>query len=104
MTIAIATAGDAVTMAMGGSSAIALPGVLFDDNSGGDVALDETALASGGLAQRHRGQAVESVIDTPPFLAPHHTISTAALIGGGSSPRPGEISLATTACIALSGS
>ena len=30
----------------------------------------------------------------PPFRAPHHTASAVALVGGGSRPRPGEISMA----------
>jgi magnesium chelatase family protein len=34
------------------------------------------------------------LIQARPFRAPHHTISTVALVGGGSQPRPGEVSLA----------
>lgn len=36
----------------------------------------------------------EGFIATRPFRAPHHALSVPALIGGGSHPRPGEISLA----------
>lgn len=35
-----------------------------------------------------------SIITHPPFRSPHHTSSYVSLVGGGTSPRPGEVTLA----------
>ena len=40
------------------------------------------------------GARLEDVLTARPFRSPHHTASDAALVGGGSIPRPGEVSLA----------
>jgi magnesium chelatase family protein len=40
------------------------------------------------------GLQADGLITARPFRAPHHTISAAGLVGGGSPPRPGEATLA----------
>jgi magnesium chelatase family protein len=61
-----------------------LPALSFDES------LEVSAVHSvAGLLQAGAG-----LLREPPFRAPHHTVSDVALVGGGSLPRPGEISLA----------
>ena len=64
-----------------------LPTILPDLNE--EQALEVTKIYS--IAGKLEGR---PVIKSPPFRAPHHTISAASLVGGGSIPKPGEISLA----------
>ena len=55
-----------------------------------DEALETTKIHSvAGKLGRHKG-----LIRQRPFRAPHHLASPVALIGGGQSPQPGEVSLA----------
>lgn len=59
-----------------------LPGLSFEE------ALEVTSIHSAAGALRG------ALIERPPFRAPHHTSSHVAIIGGGTLPRPGEITLA----------
>ena len=65
-----------------------LPGIL--PRLPPDEALEVTRIHSvAGLLPPGR-----PLVRTPPFRAPHHTASVAAVVGGGPGPRPGEASLA----------
>ena len=64
-----------------------LPGIL--------PPLDEAQALESAAVRSVAGQAIDfHQWKLRPFRAPHHTASAAALVGGGSQPRPGEISLA----------
>lgn len=65
-----------------------LPGILPDMSW--DEVIEATEIHSvAGLTS-----ASNPIVATRPFRAPHHTVSSRAMSGGGTSPRPGEISLA----------
>ncbi len=55
---------------------------------------DEDALAATIVASVSGEGPLHALVRTPPFRAPHHTSSYAAIVGGGQGPRPGEITRA----------
>jgi len=64
-----------------------LPGIL-------PALTEQEALESAAIHSISHHKIDQSTWVTRPFRAPHHTASSAALVGGGSQPKPGEISLA----------
>uniref|UniRef100_UPI0025C11111 YifB family Mg chelatase-like AAA ATPase n=2 Tax=Ignavibacterium TaxID=795750 RepID=UPI0025C11111 len=61
-----------------------LPPMTFDE------ALETTKIHSiAGILPKEK-----AIITERPFRSPHHTVSDAALVGGGSFPKPGEVSFA----------
>jgi magnesium chelatase family protein len=64
-----------------------LRGLLPSLDQGSALCVASIASVAGERASLDLGTA-------PPFRAPHHTTSAQALVGGGSRPRPGEVSLA----------
>lgn len=65
-----------------------LPGILPPLSLAESLETTQIHSIAGKLSQN------ATLISQRPFRAPHHTISEVALVGGGSSPQPGEISLA----------
>lgn len=59
-----------------------------------DMTYDEVIETTKIYSISSAGQAGPGIQLQRPFRAPHHTISDAGLIGGGTMPRPGEVSLA----------
>lgn len=79
-----------------------LPGIL--PSLSWDEILEVTQIYSVSGLLRHRGESSAGslpLVRDRPFRAPHHSASGAALVGGGSYPKPGEISLAHRGIIFL---
>ena len=65
-----------------------LPGILPDMSR--EEMLESTEIHSVAGLTSH----AQPIVALRPFRSPHHTVSAAGLAGGGSTPKPGEISLA----------
>ena len=65
-----------------------LPGILPPLSLGESLETTKIHSVAGKLTKG------SSLIATRPFRSPHHTISQVAMVGGGATPQPGEISLA----------
>jgi magnesium chelatase family protein len=65
-----------------------LPGLLPALQNGAALEVTRIHSVAGILRPEH------PLVTTPPFRAPHHSASAAAIVGGGRGPRPGEASLA----------
>lgn len=97
----IAAAGNHNIMLVGppgsGKSMLAsrLPGIMPP------MTLDESLESSKIFSIAGLTEELTPLLTSRPFRAPHHTLSTAALTGGGTYPKPGEISLANNGVLFL---
>ena len=72
-----------------------LPGILPDMTKEEMLECTEIYSVAGLTGKRN------PIISTRQFRSPHHTVSAAAMAGGGTTPRPGEISLAHNSVLFL---